>query len=350
MLVPAPALAPTPPRHAGPSGSAGQVRHLISLDDLDDAELRWIVDRGCAYAAAGRRPQPVLGGAVVGIYFKKTSTRTRTAFSVGALRLGARVVTYGPQDLQTNTGETVEDTGRVMARMLDALVARTVGPVGELHALAGDGGMAVVNAMSRDEHPTQALADLVTLQRHFGRISGLRVLYLGEGNSTAAALALALSRYPGTELYLRTPASYGVPRHVRARAEVAATRNGSVFDERHDPRDLPEDVDVVYTTRWQTTGTAKDDPDWRVAFEPFRVGAELWKHNPRAAFMHDLPAHRGEEVAADVLDGPASIAFLQAEGKLHSAMAVLHFCVGSSAGSGSGPASAAEDARPTTHT
>lgn len=287
------------------------MRHLISINDLTDYELHATVDRAVRFAAGERSRR--LARKVVGIHFRKTSTRTRTAFSSGALRLGAHIVTLGPEDLQTNTGETVGDTGRVLAGMLDVLVARTAGPEAELRSWADQDRMAVVNAMTTEEHPTQALADLTTLCRHFKDLNGLRVLYVGEGNNSAVALARALERFPEVTLELRTPPGYGLP--VRTSAP-----------ERHDMDDLPEDVDVIYTTRWQTTGTSKPDPNWRQVFAPFQVHAGLWETSPRAVFMHDLPAHRGEEVTADVLDGPASIAFDQAENKLYSAMAVLERC------------------------
>ncbi|WP_419995125.1 ornithine carbamoyltransferase [Streptomyces boninensis] len=311
---------------------APPVRHLISVDDLSNAELRRVVARGAEFSAGtAGRPRP-LDGLVAGVYFAKTSTRTRTAFSSGALRLGASLLTYGPGDLQLNTGETTEDTGRVLSGMLDILVARTAGPEAELRGWAAQQRMAVVNAMTAEEHPTQALTDLTTLQRHFGRIEGLRVLYAGEGNNTAAALALALTRFPGVEFELRTPPGYGLAPDIAARAARWAATSGATITERHDMDALPDGFDVIYTTRWQTTGTSKPDPDWRDIFAPFQVNAGLWERSPGAVFMHDLPAHRGEEVTAEVLDGPRSIAFAQAENKLHSAMAVLEHAHASEAG------------------
>ncbi|MFE2723406.1 ornithine carbamoyltransferase [Kitasatospora sp. NPDC059327] len=302
-------------------------RHLVSIDDLTDRELRWIAYRGAQYAAGECESARPLDDAVVGVLFRKTSTRTRTAFSAGALRLGARLITYGPDDLQENTGETAEDTGDVLSRMLDVLVARTAGSTEELRAYAAQQRMSVVNAMSAAEHPTQALTDLTTMLGHFGRIEGLQVLYTGEGNNTASALALALARFPGTELHLRTPAGYGLDPVYLDRARTLAKESGALVEERHDMADLPE-ADIVYTTRWQTTGTAKADPDWRRDFEPFRVDASVLAACPGAVFMHDLPAHRGDEVTAEVLDGPTSIAFQQAENKYHSARAVLEWCLG----------------------
>jgi ornithine carbamoyltransferase len=303
-------------------------RHLISIDDLGDEDLRTIVERGARFAGDGAAGTSPLADAVVGVYFARTSTRTRTAFSAGALRLGGRVIAYGPGDLQLNTGETSEDTGRVLSRMLDVLVARTAGDPAEMRAWAAQDRMAVINAMSAEEHPTQALTDLTTLLCRFGRIEGLRVLYVGEGNNTAAALALALPRFRGTELELRTPPGYGLPANVREHAAKLAASYGSGVREYHHMDAIPADVDVVYTTRWQTTGTSKPDPGWRSVFAPFQVTSGLWRAGSTAVFMHDLPAHRGEEVTADVLDGARSIAFDQAENKMHSAMAVLEWCLG----------------------
>lgn len=303
-----------------------RARHLISIDDLTDADLRSIVRDGVAFAQEGPGDRRPLLDQVVGVYFKRTSTRTRTAFSSGSLRLGGQLLTYGPGDLQLNTGETSEDTGAVLSRMLDVFVARTADDPAEMRAWASQRRMSVINAMSADEHPTQALTDLTTLQARFGRIDGLRVLYVGEGNNSASALALALSRFPGTELELRTPPGYGLAPAFLARASAHAARSGARVTERHDMADLPEGFDVVYTTRWQTTGTTKPDPDWREIFAPFQVTAALWGPNPKAVFLHDLPAHRGDEVTAEVLDGPHSLAFEQAENKMHSAMAVLKWC------------------------
>ncbi|MEV4562822.1 ornithine carbamoyltransferase [Nonomuraea sp. NPDC049419] len=303
------------------------MRHLISIDDLTDDQLRHIVERGVGFATGRNGAARPLAGQVVGVYFRRTSTRTRTAFSSGALRLGAHIIAYGPDDLQTNTGETTQDTGKVFALMLDALVARTADDPAEMRGWADQDRMSVINAMSSDEHPTQALADLVTLQHRFGAVDGLRVLYVGEGNNTATALALALARFSDVELEFRTPPGYGLPEELLGRAAQRARRTGSSVTERHDMDEgTAKGFDVVYTTRWQTTGTSKPDPDWRRIFQPFQVTERLWEGNPEAVFMHDLPAHRGEEVTAEVLDGPASIAFEQAAGKLHSAMAVLEWC------------------------
>jgi ornithine carbamoyltransferase len=297
------------------------------VSDLTDEELAYLVCRSHAFAVDRSRPDRVLDGRVIGVYFRLTSTRTRTAFMSGAMRLGASVIAYGPGDLQLNTGESIEDTAEVLSRMLDGLVVRTPGDHAELRALAGQRRMSIINAMTADEHPTQALADLSVLLGRFGALSGLRVLYVGEGNNTAAALALAFGRVHLAELFLRTPPGYGVSAALLAAAQAQAREHQARIEERHDLDGLPADVDVVYTSRWQTTGTVKPTCDWPLTFAPFRVDERLMGRYPRAVFMHDLPAHRGQEVDAGVLDGPASIAFDQAQHKLFSAMAVLEWCL-----------------------
>lgn len=305
-------------------------RHLLSVAHLTDEELFHLVRMASDYAAgsaAGSAYEKVLAGRVIGTYFRKTSTRTRTAFSAAALRLGAEVIAYGPGDLQENTGETVEDTGRVLSRMLDGLVVRTAGPDRELAAYADQDRMSVINAMSEGEHPTQALADLTTVQRLHGGIHGAKVLYVGEGNNSAVALALALTRFKDTELYVITPPGYGLPAATEQQAKKYAEASGSTFVCAEDLSQAPKSTHFVYTTRWQTTGTNKADPNWRTVFEPFRVDATLMARYPDARFLHDLPAHRGEEVTAEVLDGRASAAFEQAENKMHSAAAVLAWCL-----------------------
>jgi ornithine carbamoyltransferase len=302
-----------------------KARHVLTLADLAPSEIARIVARGAEFAAMSSYPQ-TLDGKVVGILFTKTSTRTRTAFTAGALRLGAKVISFGPNDLQTNTGETLADTGRVLAGFLDAVVVRTNESLTDMRTFAADGRMAVINAMSSSEHPTQAIADLSTMTEAFGRLEGLRVVYLGEGNNSAVALALAFARIPRTHLILLTPEGYGLPvdafRYARELSAGVAT-----IEERHTTRDLPTKVDVVYTTRWQTMGVPKADPDWKRHFREFSVTRTLFDAmaGPRTIFMHDLPSVRGDDAHDDVLDGPESWAFRQAEHKMFGGMAVLEW-------------------------
>lgn len=304
-------------------------RHVLSVSDFSQDELVRLVDDAVDVAAGKWDDRYPLKGKVVGIYFSKTSTRTRTSFSVGAMKLGASIISYGPNDLQIATGETLPDTARVLANYLDALVVRTNGSLDEMRAMTSQDRMAVVNAMSENEHPTQALADLATLKEHFGRLDDLHVLYIGEGNNTTSALALAFARFPGLRLTIVTPPGYGIPESVIEEARRLAGPSGDRIVQHDRLDDLPQGVDAVYSTRWLTMGVPKADENWLDAFRPYTVTPELMARVSKPSgtiFLHDLPAMRGYEVVDEVLDGPQSIAFRQAYHKMTSAMAVLAFC------------------------
>ena len=304
------------------------VRHVLSILDLGPEGLAHLVARALEFSMPRRRAEQTLSGKTVCLYFRRSSTRTRTAFTVAAHKLGANVIAYGPNDLQIVTGESVPDTARVLSNFLDALVVRTNESITEMRMFAAQDRMAIINAMSDDEHPTQAIADLVTMREEFGRLNDLHILYLGEGNNTASALALAVAMTAGLSLTLVTPEGYGLPAEVLDMASSLARQHGAFVEQHHNMARLPPRVDVVYTTRWQTMGEQKPDPHWRAQFEPYGVTADLLARVSKPSgtiFMHDLPAVRGAEVTDEVLDGPQSRAFRQAWHKMTSAMAVLEW-------------------------
>jgi ornithine carbamoyltransferase len=216
---------------------------------------------------------------------------------------------------------------------LDALVVRTNGSMAEMQALAGQREMAVINAMSETEHPTQAIADLATIKERFGRLSDIHVLYLGEGNNTAVALAFAAAQTPGMKVTFVTPEGYGLQEPLLEQARQLAVRHGSIIESHHSMDEPPRNVDVVYTTRWQTMGVPHPDPNWREKFWPYSVTSAVMAEvsKPETVFLHDLPAVRGEDVDSEVLDGPQSLAWRQARHKMFSAMSVLEWCLGADA-------------------
>lgn len=305
------------------------VRHFLSLSDLGSEDLAHLVNRSLEIAASDGCKSLPLANKIVGLYFRGTSTRTRTAFTVGAMRLGAGTVAYGPNDLQIVTGESVADTTRVLSEFLDALVIRTNNSIEEMRTMTGQGRMSIINAMSDNEHPTQAIADLTTLKEEFKHLDDIHVLYVGEGNNSAAALALGVSLTPGMQLTLVTPEGYGLQDNVLKMAQSFARQYGASVEEHHDINKLPRNVNAVYATRWETMGVPKSDPNWRKIFEPFRVTQKMMTEVSKPSgtvFLHDLPAMRGSDVTDEVLDGPQSRAFRQAWHKLNSAMAVLEWC------------------------
>ena len=307
------------------------VRHVLSITELGAENLSHLVSQSLHIIAGDQKIKRPLGGKIVGIYFRGTSTRTRTAFTVGAMHLGANVISYGPHDLQIVTGETVADTARVLSNFLDILVIRTNQSAAEMRALANQREMSVVNAMSECEHPTQAIADLVTLHEEFGRLDDIHVLYLGEGNNTAASLALAVAQTPGMSLTVVTPEGYGLDERILETAHGLAAVHGGRIEHHHRIDRLPAGIDAVYTSRWQTMGVPKAEANWEAKFAPYRVTQALMAQVSKPSgtiFLHDLPAVRGGDVDDEVLDGPQSRAFRQARHKMTSAMAVLQWCVG----------------------
>ncbi|WP_375779139.1 ornithine carbamoyltransferase [Bradyrhizobium sp. ma5] len=305
------------------------MRHFISLSDVTPSEFGDIVALGLELSRCGNVERRSLDRHLIGIQFSVPSTRTRTAFTTASVKLGAVPLPYGPNDLQISTGETISDTGRILAGMLDALVVRTNGPQSEMRALAQQSKMAVINAMSDLEHPTQAVSDFVTLRQRFKSLNGIHLLYVGEGNNTAASLAMATALTPGMKSTFLTPPGYGLQADILQQCARTSASTDAVIREYHSVECMPNDADAVYTTRWQTMGVPRKKPNWRDDFEPFRVDATLMRNASRsgATFMHDLPAVRGEEVTAAVLDGSDSIAFKQAHNKVFGAMAVLLSCL-----------------------
>lgn len=306
---------------------------IFSLGDLRTEIIRRLVERsGELYSNPNAHDHP-LSQTTVGILFTKTSTRTRTAFTAGTVTLGGTPIPFGPHDLQTKTGESLTDTARILGAMLNMLVARTSGPLDEMRRMSAYGGLPVINAMAQEEHPTQGICDLATMKLALGAVDGAAVLYIGEGNNSATALAQGLAHHSRCTATFATPPGYGLPAEVLRSVRRRGATTGTSFTEVHSMSDLPDHADIVYASRWQTTGTSKADPAWREAFRPFFVDSSLMKRWPGAWFMHDLPANRGEEVTGEVLDGPQSIAWAQARMKLSSAMATLEW-VAQNSGSG----------------
>jgi ornithine carbamoyltransferase len=307
------------------------MNHLISIQDIDGELLHDLIVTGQRLAHGDLDFSSALKGRLVGIYFSKPSTRTRTAFFAAVERMGGSSIVYSAADLQTTTGESLEDTGMVMGLYLDALVIRTNGSFEEMETLAASGrGMAVINALSKAEHPTQAIADLITIRQEFGELRGRHVLYLGAWNNTAASLVLAVSRLPEMKMTVATPEKFAPDTAQINTARRNASESGSSIEVVHDLSALPRHAaDVIYTVRWQSMGEEPAAGDWRSSFHGFEVTPELFRSvaRERAIFMHDLPAHRGLEVDAQVIDGPSSRIQRQAFNKMISAMCVLERCL-----------------------
>jgi len=307
-----------------------QAKHLISLADLAPAEIQEIIDVAVGLKAevkAGHQ-RPLLAGKVLALLFQKPSLRTRASFDVGTGQLGGRAIYLSPEEVQLGRRESVPDVARVLSRYVDAIVARTFAHR-DVELLASCSSVPVINGLSDFSHPCQALADYLTIQEKLGRLAGVRLAYVGDGNNVAHSLLLGGAKL-GVHLALASPAGYRCAQSVVERAREAARATGSQILLTEDPAEAVRGADVVYTDVWTSMGQESEAEERRVAFRGFQVDRQLLAlASPGAIVMHDLPAHRGEEITDEVLDGPQSVVFDQAENRLHAQKAVLALLLGS---------------------
>jgi ornithine carbamoyltransferase len=302
------------------------------LADLGPEDVSRIGDVAFRY---GQVPQEFAGQLErtrIGLMFTAPSTRTRISFWSAALTLGCDVVHLGPGDLQLATGETWSDTGMILAEYLDVVVVRTNGPQRELAELATR-VPATINALTYEDHPTQAIADLCAMREHFGNIENLSLAYLGGVNNTARALALLVCKLPFKRLDVYSPGGFGFS--ADEIASMNAIRSGDPIRQHYGIPASPEPADVVYTTRWQSMDEPRQDQDWLARFAPFAVTKDTMKRfsgSTEAVFMHDLPAVRGQEVTSDVLDGTSttSLVLKQVHHKASAAASALLWSMGKS--------------------
>ena len=293
-------------------------RHFRSMRDLSPEALDGLLDLALAIKRDGCGPE--LAGQVLALVFEKPSLRTRLAFEVAMHRLGGRAVYLGPADVGVGTREPVRDMARVLSRMAHGIAVRTFGHE-TVEEFAEWATVPVVNGLSEAEHPCQALADLLTLRERFGSLHGLRLAYVGEGNNVARALAIA-SVLAGIEFRCASPEGYGLGAGDLALAREAGGPGSATQTD--DPREALRDASAVYTDVWASMGEEDQLASRLDAFAPYRLDAALLAAAPPDALvMHDLPAHRGEEITDDVMESPRSVVFEQAENRVHTQQAVL---------------------------
>ncbi len=301
------------------------MRHFLSLLDFTPAELGALLDRAGELKrlrGTPAHPRP-LEGKSVAVIFEKASTRTRVSFEVGIRELGGHPLILGSRDTQMGRGEPVEDTARVLGRYVHQIVARTYAHE-TLETLARTSGVPVVNALSDRSHPCQILADLRTMQDRFGRLDGLRLAWVGDGNNMAYSFIEAALRLP-VSLVLACPDGYRPDAALLAEAARAGARVEVV----RDPKAAAEGAHVVMTDVFASMGQEDEARVRAAAFAGYQVDAGLMRlAAPDAIVLHCLPAHRGEEIAADVLEGPQSAVWDQAENRLHVQKAVLELLAG----------------------
>ena len=299
-----------------------QGRDLISISDLEPSEVESILQRGSTIKEEPGRFAGALQGQTLAMIFQKPSLRTRVTFETGMTQLGGHGIYISPSDSGLGTRESVADVARNLERWVDGIVARVFAHKIVLD-LAEHARVPVVNALSDDFHPCQALADALRLREHFGKLEGLKLAWLGDGNNVCSSLMLVASR-TGMRMSMATPAGYEPDAGVLEAASRAGKATGASFEAGHDPMAAVRDADAVYTDVWASMGQESEAAARAAIFRPFQVNEKVMAAaKPGAKFMHCLPAHRGDEVTDGVADSPASVIFDQAENRLHVQKAIL---------------------------
>ena len=300
-------------------------RSLLRIGDLSAAEIAAVLDAAAVEKSGGDGSRP-LEGRTAFLIFQKPSLRTRVTFELAVRRLGGEPIYLSPPEVGLGEREPASDVGRVLGRLGDLIVCRTF-EQRLLEDLAAYSGLPVVNALSDWEHPCQALADLLTIREH-GGAAGRTLAYVGDGNNVARSLAICAAS-EGMHVRIASPAGYQLDEGSISDAAARAAAAGGSVEASSDPAGAVRGADVVYTDTWTSMGQEAEAKARLEAFAGYEVNAGLLAAaSPGAVVMHCLPAHRGEEISADVIDGAQSVVFAQAENRLHAQQALLRFLVG----------------------
>jgi ornithine carbamoyltransferase len=297
-------------------------RDFLSVDDLSAKELDELLELSEQIKAQPEQYADRLAGKAIAMIFEKPSTRTRVSFEVAVSSTGGHAVVLSGQELQLGRGETIEDTGRVLSRYVDAIVLRTFEQE-RLEQLASTATVPVINALSDFEHPCQLLADLLTIRERKGDLPGLVLAYLGDGNNTVHSLLLGGTK-SGMHVRVASPPGYQPIPQVVHRAEEIAKESGGSASVTSDPAEAAEGADVLYTDVWASMGQEQEAEARTFVFPAYRVDqGVVARAKEDVIVLHCLPAHRGQEITDDVIDGPHSVVWDQAENRLHTQKALL---------------------------
>ena len=308
------------------------VRHFLRDDDLSPAELIEVLDLADEMKADRFAHRPLAGPKTVAVLFDKPSTRTRVSFAIGIAELGGYPLVIDAGSSQLGRGEPIEDTARVLERQAVAIVWRTFGQE-RIEAMASVAHVPVVNALTDTYHPCQLLADLQTVRAHKGALPGLTITYLGDGANNMAHSYLLAGAAAGMHVRIGSPEEYAPDAAVLARAETIARTTGGSVAHVSDAKAAAEGADVLATDTWVSMGQEGEAGDRSSPFVPYAVDdAALSLAAPEAIVLHCLPAYRGKEIAASVLDGPQSVVWDEAENRLHAQKALLTWLLQRSAG------------------
>jgi len=299
-------------------------KHFVTIHDFTPEEVQFVFDTTKLLKVEERMGirRPILKDKTLGMIFQKSSTRTRVSFEIGMNQMGGKAIFLSSNDIQLNRGETIADTAKVLSRYLDGIMARVFGHDLILD-LAKYSTVPVINGLSDFLHPCQAMADFYTMLEKTGHLKGVKLVYIGDSNNVSNSLMMAAAK-TGVHITICSPSGFEPKKEIMDWYKADCIETGSTFRFTQDPIDAVKDADYIYTDVWASMGQEEETEKRRAIFKNYQVNGELLKKAPRHALvLHCLPAHRGDEITDEVMDGPQAIVFDEAENRLHVQKAIM---------------------------
>ncbi|UCZ55419.1 ornithine carbamoyltransferase [Bacillus shivajii] len=305
-------------------------KHFLTLADFNSYEIEYLLKVASQLKRKQQLniPHEYLKGKTLGMIFEKSSTRTRLSFEIGMLKLGGHASFLSSNDLQIGRGESISDTAKVLSRYLDGVMIRTYSHE-TIEEFAEASSIPVINGLTDSHHPAQVLADLLTIKEHKGQLKGLKLCYVGDGNNNMTHSLLEGAAKTGMNMTVSSPEGYEPDKGIYEKAKDLAERQGCSFHFTYEPEEAAEDADVIVTDVWASMGEEHEQEERVKKLTPYQVNESLCdKAKDDFLFLHCLPAHRGEEVTAEIIDGKHSVVFDEAENRLHAQKALLKVLMG----------------------
>lgn len=311
-------------------GNSLKGKSFLRLAEFQSSEILYLLNEALELKKLQKqgKPHPHLSGKVLGMIFEKSSTRTRVSFEVGMLQLGGHAIFLSSKDIQLGRGETISDTAKVLSRYVDGIMVRTFAHE-SIEEFAKHATVPVINGLTDLHHPTQVMADLLTILEHKGKLAGLKLCYIGDGNNNMAHSLMEGAVKVGMHISVASPVGYEPNSEITAAVKKEAVNSKSTVELTNDPVQAIKQADIVVTDVWTSMGQEVEAAKRLEDFKSFQVNTELCKHaKSDFIFLHCLPAHRGEEVTAEIIDGPHSVVFDEAENRLHAQKAIMKVLMG----------------------
>lgn len=299
-------------------------KDFISIHDYSSSEITYMLEVASELKRLQKAgiPHPILAGKTLAMIFQKASTRTRVAFEVGMYQLGGHALFLSPRDIQLGRGENISDTAQVLARMVDGIMIRTFDHQ-EVLDLAKASSVPVINGLSDLLHPTQIIGDLLTIKEHKGKLKGLKCVFVGDGNNVAHSLLFGGAKI-GMHVVIASPGGFEPAAEILQMAREDAKETGAKLEVMIDPFEAVRGADIIYTDVWASMGQESEADDKEKQFSKYQVNKELLSYaKPDAIVLHCLPAKRGKEITDEIMDGPQSVVFDEAENRLHAHKAIM---------------------------